>query len=518
MRKLFASIVLLSPILLCAQDPEVGKSQLFVTIEPGAALAANGKTFSPELELCQSSGGQFFGRTERGHLVYRVASDEKAKATDDVKKRGKIKVADVKPAGAGKIKEIKRLLVRYKEGERPKDEELNAAGLKIVPQKESKPGRFLVVDAPEGVNAEMVEKLKGIEGVTYAEAERTVSVPQPVKPPGGAFVQPGASNAILAAAAPLLPTKEPFFDKLYGLPLIHVKECWEKGLQSTTIIVAVIDTGVDLTHIEFTGNVWENSKEKAGSDGQDDDGNGYIDDVNGYDFHSSSPKLKDLDGHGTHVAGIIGAAVNGVGVVGVSPKVKIMSLRFMELGEGSNYDAVHCIDYAIANGASIINASWGFYSAVADAEIEAAIERARNKGVLFVAAAGNSGTDNDQSKWWPASSTKDNVISVMAINQDDDCQFSTWSSNFGAMTVHLAAPGDHILSTVPGNTYDYKSGTSMATPHVSSSIALMRSHNDYATANYTTLRKTILEKARLSAKLNGKCTTSAVLDLRFLLQ
>nr|HPQ55318.1 S8 family peptidase [Spirochaetota bacterium] len=255
---------------------------------------------------------------------------------------------------------------------------------------------------------------------------------------------------------------DPAFNSLWGISRIHCPEAWDYTSGSRDIIVAVIDTGVDYTHPDLVGNIWTNTGEIPGN-GIDDDGNGYVDDIHGYDFCSHDSNPIDDHGHGTHCAGIIGAAGNnGTGVIGVSPSVSIMALKFLGAG-GSGYvsDGIQCIEYAVANGAQILSCSWGskYY-------IEAlfyAIETARSLGVTVVTAAGNNGTSNDSFPFYPASYSCENIISVGASTPGDT---GAYFSNYGEASVDIFAPGTGILSTVPGG-YRYYDGTSMAAPHVS---------------------------------------------------
>lgn len=266
---------------------------------------------------------------------------------------------------------------------------------------------------------------------------------------------------------------------------IDAPEAWEVEKGSSSTIVAVIDTGVDYTHPDLAANIWTNPGEIPGN-GKDDDKNGYIDDVHGYDFVNRDGDPMDDHFHGTHVAGTIGAVGdNGIGVAGVNWNVSIMALKFLDAtGGGYESDAISALNYAVANGATISNNSWGGlgYSAA----FETALKNAAAKGHIFVAAAGNDGWNNDLDAFYPAGYNVPNVVSVAATDHNDQL---AWFSNYGVKSVDLAAPGVDIYSTFPtrvtqamrddgfGPNYGSISGTSMATPHVAGVMALVHSQN-----------------------------------------
>ncbi|MGV3774631.1 MAG: S8 family serine peptidase, partial [Verrucomicrobiales bacterium] len=244
---------------------------------------------------------------------------------------------------------------------------------------------------------------------------------------------------------------------------ISALEAWKISTGSSNIIVAVIDTGIDFHHPDLRPNLWVNRTEISGN-GIDDDGNGWIDDIHGYDFDSDDSDPMDDHGHGTHVAGTIGAkGNNNIGIAGVNWDIQMMALKaFDETGNGDLFAAIQAIDYAVANGARIINASWGLddKSRALEETVQSAIER----GVVFVAASGNDKTETPS---YPAGYP--GVISVGATtSQDERALFSNYGS-----TVALSAPGQDILSTLPRNSYGINSGTSMAAPHVSGAAALI---------------------------------------------
>ena len=298
---------------------------------------------------------------------------------------------------------------------------------------------------------------------------------------------------------------------------IDAPEAWNATTGSASTIVGVIDTGVDVNHPDLKNNIWTNPGESGtdalgqnkATNGVDDDNNGYVDDVHGWDFvHNDNSVYDSADGdqHGTHVSGTIAAqGNNGVGVTGVNWHAKIMPLKFIAPGGGYTSDAEAAIHYAIDNGVKITNNSWGGRSY--SQSLRDAITAAQNAGVLFVAAAGNEGTNNDSTPSYPASFDNANIISVAATT-DRDALASF--SNYGAKTVDLAAPGVGILSTLPGNHYGRYSGTSMASPHVAGVAALIKSrHPAYG---YGTIKAQILRYADKKASLRGKVATGGRLN------
>lgn len=281
--------------------------------------------------------------------------------------------------------------------------------------------------------------------------------------------------ADVEADLPILPEmvpNDPYLGSEWGLSTsvgISPYSAWDLT-NGSGVVVAVVDTGVDISHADLNPNVWTNTDEVAGN-GVDDDHNGYVDDRHGWDFYSNDSVVFDSassDAHGTHVAGTIAAYGNeGHGVVGVAYRAQIMPLKFIQ-GVGYTSNAVRAINYAVANGAKVINASWG--GSGYSSSLLTAIQNAGNQGVLFVAAAGNNGVNTDASPYYPAAYPASNVISVAAMtNIGTRASFS----NYGASSVDLAAPGQTVLSTVPGG-FAYYSGTSMAAPHVSGVVALVR--------------------------------------------
>ncbi len=302
---------------------------------------------------------------------------------------------------------------------------------------------------------------------------------------------------------------------------IDAPEAWDIETGSSGVVVAVTDTGVYYTHSDLQDNMWVNTGEIPGN-GIDDDGNGYIDDIYGYDTGDNDGDPLDdsvsvYAGHGTHVAGTIGAVGNnGIGVTGICWDVAIMAVKIADANGSMWTDAaVAGIQYATENAADVMNASWGGYSfsqAVYDA-----IEAAEDEGILFVAGAANDAIDNDAVPFYPASYDLDNIISVMATNHADQI---TYYSNYGATTVDLAAPGGEqsytsdpcgILSTVPQNGYDFYQGTSMASPHVAGACAFLLSADP--TLSYTDVKQILLTTVDPIEGLDGLCVSGGRLNI-----
>ncbi len=317
-----------------------------------------------------------------------------------------------------------------------------------------------------------------MEGVQYVEPNYIVSIEKPIH---------DKDFARSVEDSPLAPN-DPRFGQLWGLNNtgnnspdgargvsgadIQAFKAWEITKGDRRVKIAIIDTGMDYNHEDLKANVWTNEAELNGKPGVDDDGNGYVDDIHGYDFANKDGDPMDGHGHGTHCAGTIGAIHdNGIGVAGVMANVTMMPVKFLtDDGSGTTADAVLAIDYATKMGVDIMSNSWG--GGGRSEALFDAIKRASDKGILFVAAAGNDATDNDQSPHYPSNYESPNVISVAAhTNGDGLASFSC----YGQRTVHVAAPGNKILSTVTHNGYDVYSGTSMATPHVSGVLGLLLS-------------------------------------------
>jgi subtilisin family serine protease len=285
---------------------------------------------------------------------------------------------------------------------------------------------------------------------------------------------------------------------------INLPAAWNTSTGSRNVVVAVIDSGVDYNDPDLAANIWTNTH--SGSDG-------FAGDVHGYNFVANNGNPMDDNGHGTHVAGIIGAVGdNGQGVAGVNWNVTIMPLKFLDsTGGGYTSDAIRAINYATMErtqygvNVRVINASWS--SGVADQGLSAAIQAAGNAGILFVAAAGNSAANNDASPQYPASFGLPNEVSVAASDSNNNLGVF---SDYGANSVNLAAPGVSIYSTLPGGKYGFLSGTSMATPEVSGVAALAWAVNPNATV--AQVRNALLQGVDKIPSLAGKVSSGGRLD------
>ena len=333
-----------------------------------------------------------------------------------------------------------------------------------------------LVTLPDGWDVDSAVEWYGSQvGVEYAEPDYMWYAIENIPAPSTKSLEDMVNS--LSAVTP----NDPRFGEMWGLNNtgqssgladadIDAPEAWSITKGTDTLIVGVIDTGMQTAHPDLAGNMWVNPGETAG-DGVDNDGNGFVDDVHGWDFRNDDASVYDdasIDSHGTHVAGTIGAVSNnGVGITGIAWNVKIMSLKFLHNG-GSTSDAIDAIQYAIDNGAHMTTNSWG--GGGSSTALQDAIKASGDAGMLFLAASGNSALDADQTPMYPAAYPQENIISVNSTDRND--QLSSFS-NYGLTSTDLGAPGSSILSTVPADGYASYSGTSMATPHVTGVAVLI---------------------------------------------
>lgn len=311
---------------------------------------------------------------------------------------------------------------------------------------------------------------------------------------------------------------DPAINQAWGLKKADASRAWEVSQGDKRIVVAVIDTGIDVRHEDLKANLWTNpgeiGKDKNGRDrsknGIDDDANGFVDDVHGWNFVSNNHDLTDNHGHGSHIAGIIGAeAGNGTGIAGIAPKVSLMILKYYDpkVPKTDNLkNTVEAIRYAIKQRVNVINYSGGGTEFSKDEHD--AIEEARQAGILFVAAAGNERSNSDKFKYYPADYELSNIISVTAIDPGTEV---LPSSNYGIETVDIAAPGQNILSTLPNNSYGYMTGTSQATAFVTGAAVLVMARRENFTPEE--VKRYILSTGDSNSSLIAKTRTSRMLNL-----
>jgi len=300
-------------------------------------------------------------------------------------------------------------------------------------------------------------------------------------------------------------------------PNIHAEEAWDFLTNTRPVIIALVDSGCDNNHEDTQANVWQNEGEIA-DNGQDDDGDGYVDDKVGYDFQNDDASPYDDFEHGTMVFGIMGAAGNnGLGISGIGWSANIMCLKVLDsAGNSTISKAVEAVYFAINHRARIINMSWGYVpSSSPSRALSDAINAAKNSGILVIASAGNGvsgvGQNNDSNSNqanYPSSYSQDNIIAVAATDtQDELASFS----NYGASTVDLGAPGVSILSTHPHNDYRFFTGTSASAPHVSGAAALIWALNP--DLNYSQVKRLLLETTDPLPSLSDKSLTGGRLNI-----
>lgn len=383
-------------------------------------------------------------------------------------------------------------------------------------RKDAKPEA--AVKAHSHIGARVLEDLGGF-GWQRIKLPAAASVDDAVKRyekfPEVEFVQPNYYYQLLNTPNdPQYPNTN-----MYGLRQISAPQAWDLNTGSSTVVVANIDTGIRYTHEDLAANMWTNPGETAGN-GIDDDGNGFIDDIYGYDFFFNDSNPIDENGHGTHTAGTIGAAGNNsIGVVGVNWNVKIMAIKIYNgsgLGTTSAMlvNAYNYVRLMKERGVNIrvTNNSYGGCDEACgyDQATKDAIDALGNAGILNVFAAGNAGLDIDTTPFFPASYTSPSILSIAASTSTDT---RPGFSNFGVASVDLAAPGVGIQSTVhtTNGSYGALSGTSMATPHAAGSAALLSAHNPNLSA--ASLKATLMNSVDVLANWNGLVKTGGRLNI-----
>ncbi len=379
----------------------------------------------------------------------------------------------------------KRILVKYKDnGESDsvkvqlKNQTKNKLNLNKIETKKKYEQRnieLLEIGLNDDID-KVIKELKSNPNVLYAQPDYAVkssSLPQDPK-----FGEEwGLSNTGQTVAG------EPGTTGVVGTSGIDINalKAWDVTTGNSTTIVGVLDTGIDINHQDLKDNIFLNLNETK-DNGIDENQNGYIDDVNGWNFADDNNSVFSSsvsDSHGTKVAGVIAAQLNDKGIAGVAPNIKLLPLKFMKGEVGYTSDAIEAIEYAKSLGIKIINCSWG------SSEFNQALyDEMENSGILFICAAGNEGKDISKSGFYPAAYDLPNVISVAALNNQGGLLAS---SNYGK-NVQVGAPGSGIITTAPGNTYEAASGTSIATPFVTGIAALINSIDSNVTAESIALR------------------------------
>ena len=368
---------------------------------------------------------------------------------------------------------------------------------RIEDEIESVPGLAAIDDLDNEEAERIVAEYRGLPEVEYAEPNYEISLDHA----GGGFKH--------------LHPNDPQFIQQWALANdgqdggkegadISAMRAWATTTGDDDIVVAVLDSGVDYTHSDLINNIWIRP---VSIERYEDRQIGSIEDLHGYNAIENSGDPMDENGHGTHCAGIIGAeGGNGIGISGVNWHVKIMPLKFMNKnGFGTTKDAIEAINYVINRkragvNVRVISASWG--STMRSRALEDVIKKAYEADILFVAASGNATADTDRNPHFPASYKLGNVISVAALNRNDELASF---SNYGAKSVHIAAPGANILSTWLGDEYESRSGTSMATPVVSGVAALVLAKRPRISVD--DLRSLLLNSFDKVPSLNGKTST-----------
>ena len=396
---------------------------------------------------------------------------------------------------------------------------------------ESVPGEYIVRLKPNMMSTQSVQQLSQALGAyikSTIPGQDIVVVKRPIFETTESAVKSLAQNELVDIAEPNYiyhmsrKPDDPMYGQLWGMKNvgqtdsagsvgvvgvdIDAEKAWDIETGSKKMIVAVIDTGVDFNHPDLKDNLWTNEVEFNGKPGIDDDNNGVIDDIHGYNAITGDGNAMDDQGHGSHCSGTIGAKGNdGKGIVGVNWDTRIMAVKFLDsAGSGSLENAIKAIDYATKMGAKVMSNSWG--GGGMSQTLMDAIKRSNDAGAIFIAAAGNDSSNNDERETYPANYDVPNIVSVAAINnKGEKADFS----NYGKRKVHLGAPGVNIYSSTGGK-YDSWSGTSMATPHVSGVAALVWSHEPQMTA--IQLKQRLIATVRPIASMHGKTTSGGIVN------
>ncbi|MDZ7364183.1 MAG: S8 family serine peptidase [candidate division KSB1 bacterium] len=364
-----------------------------------------------------------------------------------------------------------QLIVKYKASveENVIQNSLQEAGLRVIRSSEAL-GVFLCATNVVTVQA-------AIDAVQACQADPNIEYVEPNYYLYAIETMAEREPFALKQGSPRVPN-DPRFGELWNMRNsndadIDGPEAWATQTGSNDVLVAIIDTGIDYNHEDLQEQMWRNPGESGNgkeNNGVDDDNNGYQDDYRGWNFVFDNNDPYDNNGHGTHCAGVVGAVGNnGRGIAGVNWRVKMMAIKFLDQnGSGTTQDAAEAIIYATKMGAKVLSNSWG--GGENSRTLQDAIQFASDRGVLFIAAAGNESSNTDRVANYPSTYNVPNVVAVASSDRND--ALSSFS-NYGRYTVDLAAPGSSILSAQPLNRYQLLSGTSMATPHVAGVAALI---------------------------------------------
>ncbi len=399
------------------------------------------------------------------------------------------------------------VLVRFRQGTTPdKIKDIAFRHHDLIEDRIESVNGLVVMEDEDGLDVDaVVNEYRDLPDVEYVEPNYTISL----EPEPRDSVPPSYLDSAINGP------NDPMFGEQWSLENtgqrggsakadISALAAWEKTKGTDKVVVAVLDSGVDYTHPDLVNNMWVRPADVSR---YSDDELGTVDDAHGFNAIDDNGDPMDENGHGTHCAGIIGAeGDNSEGIAGINWKVEIMPLKFMNAsGSGTTKDAIKAINYVIDRkragvNVRVINASWG--STMKSKALEDAIRKAGDEGILFIAASGNSSADSDRNPHYPAGYNLPNVISVAALNRNDELASF---SNYGAKSVHLAAPGAEILSTWLGGTFEEHSGTSMATPEVVGVAALVLSVDPDLSVKE--LRERLLDSVDPLPALKGKTVT-----------
>lgn len=390
----------------------------------------------------------------------------------------------------------------------------------------SDPLRLAVCEWKPPLAKETLIALMKSDALQYVEPDTSLIANNPSQ---GRFIDypQGTPKTVVVNGALLTTPEDPDVgpNRLWGMKSINAYKAWTCA-NTTNVVVAIIDSGIDLKHPDLEANVAVNTGEIP-NNGIDDDKNGFVDDVYGMNFTQlpALPEVNDELGHGSHVAGTIGAVGNNkIGIAGVNWRVQMLPIKVFgdKPSAPPGSDLARAIGYALTRKSRVINLSLTWNS---NREfLQRAIEAAEENGVLIVCAAGNLAPNadpkvrnNDDFPNFPASFPNANIVAVANITEMEQLN---GGSHFGLKSVDLGAPGTDIYSTVPtrikADGYDSYTGTSMATPHVAGAVALIWGQKSYATADFKEVKKVVMENARPIPALAGKCVSGGTLDIGFL--